>query len=131
MKIIITESQYKMLLESNTESIQNLIDMAFQALKDDIGNYFFNVEHIEDAVDATEKIEVVDVQKVTSKNYFENKENSSLFVTIDVYVSTIFETMDVSEMIWEVQIECEKLIGKNNIRIKIRDVINTNTIRQW
>ena len=79
MKIIITESQYKMLLESNTESIQNLIDMAFQALKDDIGNYFFNVEHIEDAVDATEKIEVVDVQKVTSKNYFENKENSIYF----------------------------------------------------
>ena len=120
-----------MLLESKTESMQNLVDMAFQALKDDIGNYFFNVEHIEDAVDATEKIEVVDVQKVTSKNYFENKENSSLFVTIDVYISTIFETMDVSEMIWEVQIECEKLIGKNTIRLKIRDVINTNTIRQW
>ena len=130
MKIIITESQYKMLLESKTESMQNLIDMAFQALKDDIGNYFFNVEHIEDAVDATEKIEVVDVQKVTSKNYM-GVENTSLFVTIDVYISTIFETMDVSEMIWEVQIECEKLIGKNTIRLKIRDVINTNTIRQW
>ena len=33
MKIIITESQYEMLLESNLESMQNLIDMAFEDLK--------------------------------------------------------------------------------------------------
>ena len=131
MKIIITENQYKMLLESNTESIQNLIDISFQAIKDDVDEGNFDVTYIEDAVYATEEIKVVEVQKVTGKNYLTGNESSHLFVTIDVYVSTIFETMDVGEMVWEVQLECEKIIGKNNIRLKIRDVINTNTIRQW
>ena len=118
-----------MLLESKTESMQTLIDMAFQELKDDIDESLFPVD-IEDTVEMTEKIKVVEVQKVTSKNYM-GVENSSLFVTVDVYISTIFGTLDVGGMLWEVQIECEKLIGKNNIRIKIRDVINTNTNRQW
>ena len=131
MKIIITENQYKMLLESNTESMQNLIDIAFQAVKDDVDEGNFDVTYIEDAVYATEEIKVVEVQKVTGKNYLTGDESSHLFVTIDVYVSTIFETMDVGEMVWEVQLECEKIIGKNNIRLKIRDVINTNTNRQW
>ena len=129
MKIIITENQYSMLLESKTESMQTLIDMAFQTIKDDIDESLFPVD-IEDTVEMTEKIKVVEVQKVTSKNYM-GVENSSLFVTVDVYISTIFGTLDVGGMLWEVQIECEKLIGKNNIRIKIRDVINTNTNRQW
>ena len=39
MKIIITESQYRMLLESNFEPIQNLIDMAFEDLKENCENY--------------------------------------------------------------------------------------------
>ncbi len=41
MKIIITESQYKMLLESNTDSMQNLIDMAFEEVKEncEVGYY--------------------------------------------------------------------------------------------
>jgi hypothetical protein len=32
MKIIITESQYKMLIESQTDKMQNLIDMALEQL---------------------------------------------------------------------------------------------------
>lgn len=131
MKIIITESQYKILLESNTESIQSLIDMAFDALKVNVEDGFFEVSYVEDSVYVTEEIKVVDVQKVTGKNYLTGEESSHLFVTVDVYIETIFQNMNMDEMVWELQQECERIIGKNNIRLKLREVINTNTNRQW
>lgn len=131
MKIIITENQYKMLLESNTESMQSLIDIAFQSLKDDSDNGLFIDGYVEDTVYVTEEIKVVDVQKVTGKDYLTGKESSHLFVTIDVYVETIFNSMDVGEMVWELEMDCEKIVGKNNIRLNLREVINTNTNRQW
>jgi hypothetical protein len=39
--------------------------------------------------------------------------------------------MDVGEMVWELEMDCEKIVGKNNIRLNLREVINTNTNRQW
>ena len=131
MKIIITENQYRMLLESNTESIQSLIDIAFQSLKDDSDNGLFIDSYVEDTVYVTEEIKVVNVQKITSKDHLTGKESSHLFVTIDVYIETIFDNMDVGGMVWELEIDCEKIIGKNNIRLNLREVINTNTNRQW
>lgn len=131
MKIIITESQYKILLESNDESIQSLIDMAFDALKLNVEDGFFDVSYVEDSVYVTEEIKVIDVQKVTGKNYLTGEENSHLFVTIDVYIDTIFQSMNMDEMVWELQQECEKIIGKHNIRLNLREVIKTNTNRQW
>ena len=131
MKIIITESQYKVLLESNTESIQSLIDMAFESLKERCEEDEYSVLYVENQVHATEEIKVVDVQKVTGKDYLTGKESSHLFVTIDVCIETIFQSMNMDEMVWELKQECEKLIGKNNIRLNLREVINTNTDRQW
>jgi hypothetical protein len=131
MKIIITENQYKMLLESNTESMQNVIDMSFKTLKENVEDGFFEVSYVEDSVYVTEEIKVVDVQKVTGKDYLTGKESSHLFVTIDVYIETIFQNMNMDEMVWELQQECERIIGKNNIRLNLREVINTNTNRQW
>lgn len=131
MKIIITESQYKILLESNDESIQSLIDMAFDALKVNVDDGFFDVSYVEDSVYVTEEIKVVDTQKVTGKNYLNGEERSHLFVTIDVYIDTIFQSMNMDEMVWELQQECEKIIGKHNIRLNLREVIKTNTNRQW
>ena len=131
MKIIITESQYKILLESNDESIQSLIDMAFDALKVNVEDGFFDVSYVEDSVYVTEEIKVIDVQKVTGKNYLNGEERRHLFVTIDVYIDTIFQSMNMDEMVWELQQECEKIIGKHNIRLNLREVIKTNTNRQW
>jgi hypothetical protein len=131
MKIIITESQYKMLLESNTESMQTLINMAFDALKNNVEDGFFEVSYVEDSVYVTEEIKVVNVQNITGKNYLTGKESTHLFVTIDVYIETIFQNMNMDEMVWELQQECEKIIGKHNIRLNLREVINTNTNRQW
>ena len=131
MKIIITESQYRMLLESNTESMQTLINMAFDALKNNVEDGFFEVSYVEDSVYVTEEIKVVNVQNITGKNYLTGKESTHLFVTIDVYIETIFQNMNMDEMVWELQQECERIIGKNNIRLRLREVINTNTNRQW
>jgi hypothetical protein len=131
MKIIITESQYRMLLESNTESMQTLINMAFDALKNNVEDGFFEVSYVEDSVYVTEEIKVVNVQNITGKNYLTGKESTHLFVTIDVYIETIFQNMNMDEMVWELQQECEKIIGKHNIRLNLREVINTNTNRQW
>ena len=75
-----------MILESNDESIQSLIDMAFDALKVNVEDGFFDVSYVEDSVYVTEEIKVVDVQKVTGKNYLTGEERSHLFVTIDVYI---------------------------------------------
>ena len=131
MKIIITENQYKILLESNTESMQTVIDIAFKALKENIEDGFFEVSYVEDSVYVTKEIKVVDVQKVTGKSNLMSKESSHLFVTIDVYIETIFQGINTDEMVWELQQECEKIIGKNNIRLNLRDVIKINTNRQW
>ena len=131
MKIIITENQYKILLESNTESMQSLINISFDALKERCEEGEYDVSHVEDEIYATEEIKVVDVQKPTSKNYWTGEESSHLFVTIDIRFNSIFEYMDFDEMVWELQQECEKLIGKHNIRLSVREVINNNTNRQW
>ena len=58
MKIIITENQYKILLESNTESMQNVIDIAFKSLKENVEDGFFEVSYVEDSVYVTEEIKV-------------------------------------------------------------------------
>ncbi len=129
MRIIITENQYKMLLESNTESMQSLIDMAFESLKEKCEEGEYSVSYVENQVYATEEIKVVDVQKTTAKNYLTGKESSSLFVTIDIYIHSVFAYVDIDEMLWELKQECENIIGKHNIRLNLREVINNNTDR--
>lgn len=131
MKIIITENQYKILLESNTESMQNVIDMAFETLKEKCEEGDFDVTYVESELNVTEEIKVVDVQKTTAKNYLTGKESNSLFVTVDIYIHSIYESIDTDEMIHELRLECENIVGKGNIRLKVRDVINNNTNRQW
>lgn len=131
MKIIITENQYKILLESNTESMQNVIDMAFETLEEKCEEGDFDVTYVESELNVTEEIKVVEVQKVTGKNYLTGKESSHLYVTVDIYIHSIYESIDTDEMIHELRLECENVVGKDNIRLKVRDVINNNTNRQW
>ena len=131
MKIIITENQYKILLESNTESMQNVIDMAFETLEEKCEEGDFDVTYVESELNVTEEIKVVEVQKVTGKNYLTGKESSHLYVTVDIYIHSMYESIDTDEMIHELRLECENVVGKDNIRLKVRDVINNNTNRQW
>jgi len=128
MKIIITESQYKMLLESNFESMQSLIDMAFEDLKEDCENYDLNSYTCEE-VEVIEKIKVVDVQKVFVKTQT-TKEDFFLLIKIDVDYNYIRELKDLSDFEIQLQWKTKQIIG-NNIRVSINNQNNTRKNFNW
>ena len=128
MKIIITENQYKMLLESNTESMQNLIDMAFDDLKEECKNNWADKSTCEE-VDAIEKIKVVDVQKGFVKTQT-TKEDSFLLVKIDVDYNYNREYLDLSGFEIQLQWTTKQIVG-NNIRVSINNQNNTRKNFDW
>ena len=128
MKIIITESQYKMLLESNFEPIQNLIDMAFEDLKDGCENSLINSYTCEE-IETVEKIKVVDVQKVFVKTKT-TEQDSFLLIKIDVDYNYIREYKDLSDFEIQLQWATKQIIG-NNVRVTINNQNNTRKEFNW
>ncbi len=128
MKIIITESQYEMLLESNLESMQNLIDMAFEDLKENCENYSIDSYTCEE-VEAVEKIKVVDVQKVFVKTKTTGQD-SFLIIKIDVDYNYFREYLDLSNLEIQLQYETKQIIG-NNVRVLINNQNNTRKEFNW
>ena len=128
MKIIITESQYEMLLESNLESMQNLIDMAFEDLKENCEKNWVE-QYACDEVEAVEKIKVVDVQKVFVKTKT-TEQDSFLLVKIDVDYNYIREYLDLSNLEIQLQYETKQIIG-NNVRVSINNQNNTRKEFNW
>ena len=128
MKMIITESQYKMLLESNFESIQNLIDMAFEDLKESCENEFFDMSSCNE-VEVIEKIKVVDVQKVFVKTKT-TEQDSFLIIKIDVDYNYIREYLDLSSFEIQLQWATKQIIG-NNVRVTINNQNNTRKEFNW
>ena len=128
MKIIITESQYEMLLESNFEPIQNLIDMAFEDLKENCENYSIDSYTCEE-VETVEKIKVVDVQKVFVKTKT-TEQDSFLLIKIDVDYNYIREYKDLSDFEIQLQWATKQIIG-NNVRVTINNQNNTRKEFNW
>ena len=128
MKIIITESQYRMLLESNFEPIQNLIDMAFEDLKEGCENSLINSYTCEE-IETVEKIKVVDVQKVFVK-IKTTEQDSFLLIKIDVDYNYIREYKDLSDFEIQLQWATKQIIG-NNVRVTINNQNNTRKEFNW
>ena len=128
MKIIITESQYEMLLESNLESMQNLIDMAFEDLKENCEKNWVE-QYACDEVEAVEKIKVVDVQKVFVKTKITEQE-SFLIIKIDVDHNYIREYLDLSSFEIQLQWTTKQIVG-NNVRVSINNQNNTRKEFNW
>ena len=128
MKIIITESQYEMLLESNLESMQNLIDMAFEDLKENCERNWVD-NYACDEVEAVEKIKVVDVQKVFVKTKTTGQD-SFLIIKIDVDYNYLREYLDLSNLEIQLQWETKQIIG-NNVRVLINNQNNTRKEFNW
>ena len=128
MKIIITESQYEMLLESNLESIQNLIDMAFEDLKEGCENSLINSYTCEE-IETVEKIKVVDAQKVFVKTKT-TEQDSFLLIKIDVDYNYIREYKDLSDFEIQLQWATKQIIG-NNVRVTINNQNNTRKEFNW
>jgi hypothetical protein len=127
MKIIITESQYKMLIESQTDKMQNLIDMALEQLIENCeGGYYIrsHQSYICDPIDMIEEIKVVDVLKSTSMDYFEKNKTESINITIDCYIDSIYEYNNLANFIYQLQEEARNVIGAKVIIISVRDIIN-------
>ena len=123
MKIIISERQQKLLTESKSiEWAQNLIDMAFEDLKEECEKKWVDQSTLEE-VEAIEKIKVVDVQKVFVKTKT-TEQDSFLIVKIDVDYNHIREYLDLSSFEIQLQWLTKQIVG-NKIRILINNQNNT------
>ena len=135
MKIIITERQYNMLFESNkNESMQNLIDMAFDEVKEKCeGGSYVRSHHnyICDPIEMIEEMKVVDVSKTTSMDYFEKNELSSIHITVDIHLDSIYEYNDLDNFIYQLQGEARNLLGGSIVSISIGDVTNKRKEFNW
>lgn len=134
MKIIITESQYKMLLESNLDSMQSLIDMAFDSVKENCeGGYYIMSHHdyICSSVGLIEEIKVVDVSKVQVMDYFEKDKTDIINITVDFYIDSIREYNNLNNFIYELQEEARYIVGGKFITIIEREVINKRKNFNW
>jgi hypothetical protein len=134
MKIIITESQYKMLIESQTDKMQNLIDMALEQLIENCeGGYYIrsHQSYICDPIDMIEEIKVVDVSKSTSMDYFEKNKMESINITIDCYIDSVYEYNNLENFIYELQEAARNVIGAKVIIISVRDIINKRKDFNW
>jgi hypothetical protein len=134
MKIIITESQYKMLIESQTDKMQNLIDMALEQLIENCeGGYYIrsHQSYICDPIDMIEEIKVVDVSKSTSMDYFEKNKMESINITIDCYIDSVYEYNNLENFIYELQEAARNVIGVKVIIISVRDIINKRKDFNW
>ena len=134
MRILITESQYKMLLESNFESIQSLIDMAFDDVKGHCegGHYIkSHRNYICDPVEVIEEIKVVDVSRGQSTDYFEKNRMDTLNVTVDCYIDSIQQYYNLDNFIYELQEETRNVLGGVNVIITKRETINKRKNFDW
>ena len=135
MKIIITERQYKMLFESNkNESMQNLINMAFDEVKEKCegGSYVrSHYNYICDPIEMIEEMKVVDVSKTTSIGYLEKKELSQIHITVDIHLDSIYEYNDLDHFIYQLEGEARNIIGGSIVSISIGNVTNKRKEFNW
>ena len=134
MKIIISEQQYKMLSESKLDPMQNLINMAFDEVKEKCeGGYYVRSHHnyICDPIEMIEEMKVVDVSKTTSMGYLEKKELSQIHITVDIHLDSIYEYNDLDNFIYQLQGEARNLLGGSVVSISIGDVTNKRKEFNW
>ena len=134
MKIIISEQQYVMLSESKLDPMQNLINMAFDEVKEKCeGGSYVRSHHnyICDPIEMIEEMKVVDVSKTTSMDYLEKKELSQIHITVDIHLDSIYEYNDLDNFIYQLQGEARNIIGGNIVSISIGDVTNKRKEFNW
>jgi hypothetical protein len=123
-----------MLIESQTDKMQNLIDMALEQLIENCeGGYYIrsHQSYICDPIDMIEEIKVVDVSKSTSMDYFEKNKTESINITIDCYIDSVYEYNNLENFIYELQEAARNVIGAKVIIISVRDIINKRKDFNW
>ena len=124
-----------MLFESNkNESMQNLINMAFDEVKENCDRGFYIRSHhnyICDPIEMIEEIKVVDVSKTTSMGYLEKKELSQIHITVDIHLESIYLFYDLDNFIYQLQGEARNILGGSVASISIGEVINKRKDFNW
>ena len=116
MKIIITESQLK------TITFQNAVDMAWKDIADNIKEEdYYDEGGYGDNYEAITKIDVVSAYKT----------DNVVELGIIIYMDTIFDTFDVGDYLWDLKLNLENYLGKNNFKFKLLNVINKNPRTDW
>ena len=128
MKIIISEKQQKLLTESKKlESVQNLIDQAFEQLKENCEKNW--VEPMAcDQLEVVEEVKVVASEKGATMRG--GKEMKLWFIEVDIYYSSLGYT-PFEDFIHQLQWEVRQIVGARNVIITNRGTINSNKDLNW
>ena len=128
MKIIITEQQQKLLTESKRiELAQNLIDQAFDEVKENCENNFVN-DYSCDQMETVEKIKVVSSNK--GSTITRDQKTNFWLIDVDIHYSSLGYT-PFDDFIYQLQYETREIVGARNVIINIREEINSNKDPNW
>lgn len=128
MKIIITEDQKKLIVESKKiESSQNMVDMSFEQIKENCENNFVN-QYACDEMEYVDKIEVISSNKgsTITRNIREN----FLLIDVDIHYTSL-KYQNFSNFVYQLQYEAREIVGARNIIINLRKEINSNNNPQF
>lgn len=128
MKIIITEQQQKLLTEAKSiEFAQNLIDQAFEELKENCEKNWVE-QYACDQMETVEKIKVVSSDK--GSTITRDKKTNFWLIQVDIYYSSLGYT-PFEDFIYQIQWEVREIVGSRNIIITIQGLINSNKDLNW
>ena len=128
MKIIISKKQQKLLTESKKlESVQNLIDQAFEQLKENCEKNWVE-QYACDQMETVEEVEVVASEKGATMRG--GQEMKLWFIEVDIYYSSLGYT-PFEDFIYQLQWEVRQIVGSRNVIITIRGTINSNKDPNW
>ena len=128
MKIIISEKQQKLLTESKRlESAQNLIDQAFEELKENCEKNWVE-QYACDQMETVEEIKVVASEKGSATT--RGQKTNFWLIEVDIYYSSLGYT-PFEDFIYQIQWEVREIVGSRNVIITIRGTINSNKDPNW
>ena len=128
MKIIISERQQKLLNESKSiESAQNLINQAFEELKENCEKNWVE-QYACDQMETVEKVKVVSSDK--GSTITRDKKTNFWLIQVDIYYSSLGYT-PFEDFIYQIQWEVREIVGSRNIIITIQGLINSNKNLNW
>ena len=128
MKIIISERQQELLTESKSlESAQNLIDQAFEELKENCEKNWVE-QYACDQMETVEEVKVVASEKGATMRG--GQEMKLWFIEVDIYYSSLGYT-PFEDFIYQLQYEVRQIVGARNVIITIRGAINSNKDPNW
>ena len=128
MKIIISERQQKLLTESKKlESVQNLIDQAFEQLKENCEKNWVE-QYACDQMETVEEVKVVASEKGATMRG--GQEMKLWFIEVDIYYSSLGYT-PFEDFIYQLQWEVRQIVGARNVIITIQGTINSNKDPNW